>query len=266
MTPESSANSAPLDRELSLRLHHALTCGKEELFQVMLDPVMEVLGASLRNPSLDENHLLALLGRRDLTEELLRTLSRHDTVAESHQLKVALLHNPGTPATVSLPFLPHLYLFELVALAELPGTTPDQRLAAERAIIQRLPTTPLGNRITLARRATATVLDALMKEGDVRVVEPCLGNPRLKEASVFQLVASPRASGESITAVARNPRWGNRPNLKGAILKNPGTPLPLFGSLLPGAPVHELRDLAASGRLTGERKRLVAEELRRRGL
>ncbi|WP_298266405.1 hypothetical protein [Geobacter sp.] len=265
MAVGSSANSAPLDRELSLRLHHALTCGKEELFQVMLDPAMEVLGAALRNPALDENHLLALLGRLDLTEEFLKAVARHGAVAESHQLKVALVRNPATPAAVSLPLLPHLYLFELATLAELPGTTPDQRLAAERAIIQRLPTTPLGNRITLARRATATVLDALMKEGDVRVVEPCLANPRLKEASVFQLAASPRASGEAIAAVARSPRWASRPNLKGAILKNPNTPLPLFGALLAAAPVHELRNLAESGRLTGERKRLAEEELRRRG-
>jgi len=250
---------------LSRRLHRALTCGKEELFEALLDPAMEVLRAALRNPALDDNHLLALLGRRDLAEELLKAVAAHDVVAGNHRLTVALVRNPGTPATISLPLLPHLYLFELVTITELPGTTPDQRLAAERAIIQRLPTTPLGNRITLARRATAPVLDALMKEGDPRVVEVCLANPRLKEASVFQLVSSSRSSTEAIAAVARHQRWGNRPNLKSAMLKNPMTPASLFGSLLAGAPAVELRNLVSSSRLTQERRRLIQEELRRRG-
>ncbi|GLI38107.1 hypothetical protein KI811_08995 [Geobacter hydrogenophilus] len=262
---EKGAKSTHLDPELSRRLHRALTCGKEELFEAILDSSPEVLRAALRNPALDGNHLLALLGRRDLTEELLKTVAGLDTVAGNHNLTVALVQNPGTPAGVALSLLPRLYLFELVTLSELPGTTPDQRLAAERAIIQRLPTTPLGNRITLARRASAAVLDALMKEGDVRVVEPCLANPRLKEASVFQLVSSSRSSSEAIAAVARHQRWANRPNLKGAMLKNPRTPTPLFVTLLAGAPAMELRNLAASGRLGQERKRLIGEELRRRG-
>lgn len=263
---DSFAKTLNLDPELSHRLHHALTCGKEELFQVILDPAMVVLRASFRNPALDETHLLVLLGRRDLTEELLRAVHGLELASGSHKVKLALVHNPGTPAPIVLALLPHLYLFELAAVCFLPGVTPDQRVAAERAIIQRLPTTPLGNKITLARRGTATVLDALMKEGDARVVEPCLGNPRLKEASVFQLASSSRASAESIAAVARNQRWASRPNLKGAILRNPNTPLTLFGSLLPSAPTPELRNVAASGRLGGERKRLVGDELRRRGL
>lgn len=262
---ESNAKSAHLDPDLSRRLHHALTCTKDELFETLLDASMDVLRAALRNPALDDNHILALLGRRDLTEELLKTIAGLDAVAGNHRLTVALVHNPGTPATISLPLLPHLYLFELVAITEFPGTTPDQRLAAERAIIQRLPTTPLGTRITLARRATAPVLDALMKEGDARVVEPCLANPRLKEASVFQLVSSSRTLSESIAAVARHQRWANRPNVKKALLRNTNTPASVFASLINGAQLMDLRNLIASGRLTGDRKNLIQEELRRRG-
>ncbi|QSV46754.1 hypothetical protein [Geobacter benzoatilyticus] len=262
---ESNAKSSHLDPDLSRRLHHALTCGKEELFEALLDTSMDVLRAALRNPALDDNHLLALLGRRDLTEELLKTIAGLDAVAGNHRLTVALVHNPGTPATIALPLLPHLYLFELVTITEFPGTTPDQRLAAERAIIQRLPTTPLGTRITLARRATAPVLDALMKEGDARVVEPCLANPRLKEASVFQLVSSSRTLSESIAAVARHQRWANRPNVKKALLRNTNTPCSVFKSLISGAQLMDLRNLIASGRLTGDRKSLIQEELRHRG-
>lgn len=259
------AKNVQLDRELSQRLHGALTCGKEELFQVVADPAPEVIRAALRNPALDENHLLILLGRRDLGEDLVAAIGRHDAVAESHKLKAALVRNPATPAQLVMSLLPHLYLFELVDLCLLAGVTPDQRVAAERAVIQRLSITPLGNKITLARRATASILDALLKEGDVRVVESCLTNPRLKEGSVFQLVSSSRATGDVIAAVARHQCWSNRPNLKAAMLKNPNTPTSLFSTLLAAASTMEVRNLAASGRLGAERKRLASQELKRRG-
>jgi hypothetical protein len=49
------------------------------------------------------------------------------------------------------------------------------------------------------------------------------------------------------------------------MLRNPGTPTSLFTTFLAGAPAMELRNLSASGRLGQERKRLIQEELRRRG-
>ena len=78
----------------------------------------------------------------------------------------------------------HLHLFELVDLCYIPGITPDQKFAAERAILQRLPTTELGNKLTVARRATATVAGEMLKDGDPRLVEICLSNPHLREVAI----------------------------------------------------------------------------------
>lgn len=262
---EGPAKIAYLDPDLSRRFHRALTGGKEELFQVLQDPSMEVLQAALRNPALDENHLLALLKRRDLPEEFLKSVARHQRVAESRHLKVALVQNAGTPGPVVLTLLPHLYLFELVNICFLPRVTPDQRVAAERAIIQRLPTTPLGNKMTLARRGTSAVVEALIKEGDPRLVEPCLSNPRLRESAIYQFLNGPTATAETISAVARNPRWKAIPNLRLAILKNHRTPLVWFTVFLPGLSAIDLMSLLASRRLTPPQKQAVEQEMKRRG-
>jgi hypothetical protein len=262
---EGPAKIATLDPDLSRRLHRALTAGKEDLFEVFLDPSMEVIQAAFRNPYLDENHLLALLKRRDLSEDLLKTLYKHRLVGESHQLKVAMVHNPSTPGPVALALLPHLYLFELVAICFLAGGTPDQKLAAERAIIQRLPTTPLGNKLTLARRGTSAVVEALLREGDSRMVGTCLENPRLTESAVFQFLNSSTSSAETISIVARHARWKGRPNLQLAILKNPRTPAVWFNLHLPHFKVADLQGIIASRRLTPAQKKLVTDELKRRG-
>jgi hypothetical protein len=262
---EESAKIATLDPNLSRLLYLALTADKGELQLVLQSTSPEVLRTALKNPALDEGHLVALLQRRDLSEELLMAVSRLPAVGESHNLKVALVQNPNTPGPLTLALLPHLYLFELANICFLPGVTPDQKFAAERAIIQRLPTTPLGNKLTLARRGTAAVVEALLREGESPVVDACLTNPRLKESAVFQFLGSSRAGAETISMIARHPRWKTRPNLVSAILKNQRTPLVWYTLFLPTLSITEVRQLLASNRLSHPQKKAVEGELMRRG-
>jgi hypothetical protein len=254
-----------IDSDLARRLHRALTAGGDELHGVLQDPAPEVLRSALKNRHLGEEHLLALLKRRDLSEELLKAIHQLEMCRQSHRLQLALVRNPGTPGPVVLALLPHLHLFELVDLCYLPGVTPDQKFAAERAILQRLPTTELGNKLTVARRATAAVVGEMLKDGDPRLVEICLTNPHLREMAVLQFLNGPTASAETISVVGRHQKWQMRPNLRLAMLKNPRTPEGWFIQFLPGLRTPDVRNLLVSRRLNPRQKKLVEEELRRRG-
>lgn len=253
-----------LDAALMRRLHEALTADPDRLYKLAQDPAPEVLRTLLNNPQFGEDHLQTLLKRRDLPEDLLKAASRLERVKSSHRLKVALVYNPGTPTVVVQSLLPQLYLFELVNLCYLPGVTPDQKVAAERAIIQRLPTTPMGNKMTLARRGTSTVVGEILKEGDTRLIEACLANPRLKEVDILQFLNGARAVADTISAIARHPRWKSRPNLKLAILKNRRTPAVWYTLFLPRLQTIEINGLLASRRLNANQKQLVQDELKRR--
>ncbi len=262
---ENPAKNANLDPNLSRRLYSALTIGPEGIYQVLDDPSMEVLFALLKNPALNDNHLLALLNRRDLSEDLLKAVCRLGKVAGSHELTVALVRNPRVPGALLASLLPRLYLFELVEICYLPGVTPDQKIAAERTIIQRLPTTPLGNKITLARRGTAAIAEALIRDSDSRLMEACLSSPHLKESAVFKFLSSANATAETISMVARHPRWKGRVNLQLAILKNQKTPAVWFTLFLPHLSLTDVKGLFLSQRLSASQKKLVEEELKRRG-
>jgi hypothetical protein len=255
-----------VDANLAHRLHHALTAGNEEIFQVITDPSLDVLRAVLKNPLLGEEHLLVLLKRRDLVEDLLNAIYRLPQVGESHRLKVALVHNPNTPGPIVLSLLQHLRLFELVAVCLFPGVGPDRRFAAERTILQRLPLTPLGSKITLARRATANVVGAILKDGEPALMDACLANPRLRESDIFLFLDGSNATAATISAIARHPRWQTRLNLKLAILKNQKTPHVWLTVFLPTLPTSEVKNLLASSRLTAARKKDIKGELKRRGL
>ena len=259
------AESTKISTEQGKRLYKALTTTSEELFQILLDPDIQLLHSALKNQNLNEQHLLALLKRRDLTEDLLKSIYQLDISKGSHRLKVALAKNPGTPAPVALALLPHLHLFELVDLCLIPGVTPDQKLGAERAILQRLPTTELGNKMTLARRATATVVGAILKGGEARLVEICLSSPRLREVVILQFINGATSSAETISIIARHDKWKLRPNLKLAILKNRRTPHIWFTLFLPQLRTADVRSLLLSRNLKTAQKKLVQDELKKRG-
>jgi len=255
-----------IDAETGKRLHRALSATADELFEVLLDPEIQVVRAVLKNPRLHEDHLLALLKRRDLEEDLLKAIHHLEATRGSHRLKVALVKNPNTPGQVVLTLLPHLHLFELVDLCMIPGVTPDQKFAAERAILKRLPTTELGNKMTLARRATSSVVGEILKEGDVKLVEICLNSPRLREVAILQFINGARSSAETISIIARHPKWKLRPNLKLAILKNRRTPSIWFTLFLPQMRTPDVRNLLVSKRLNPAQKKLVQDELKKRGM
>ncbi len=258
--------SAKIDVEQGKRLYKALTATSDELFQVLLDPEMLVLRSALKNQFLNEDHLLALLKRRDLSEDLLKSIYQLEIAKGSHRLQVALVKNPGTPGPVALALLPHLHLFELVDLCLIPGVTPDQKFGAERAILQRLPTTELGNKMTLARRATTTVVGEILKGGEPGLVEICLGSPRLREVAILQFINGATSSAETISIIARHAKWKTRPNLRLAILKNRRTPAIWFTLFLPQLRTPDVKNLLASRRLSPSQKKLVQDELKKRGL
>ena len=254
-----------IDAEVGKRLHRALTASGDELFQVLLDPDRQIARTALKNPHLNEDHLLALLKRRDLDEDLLKIIYQLEAAKSSHRLKIALVKNPNTPGSIVLALLSHLHLFELVDLCMIPGVTPDQKFAAERAILQRLPTTELGNKMTIARRATATVVGEILKGGEVRLVQICLDSPRLREVAILQFINGAHSSAETISIIARHPKWRLRPNLRLAILKNRRTPSIWFTLFLPQMRSPDVQNLLVSKRLNPAQKKLVQDELKKRG-
>ena len=262
---DDAAKNAGSDQNLSHQIRQALIAGKEELFQIMQEQSAEVLLAALRNPAIDEHHLLTLLNRRGLPVEVFSAIHRGKRLLEAYPVKIALVCHPEAPAHIALALLPQLHLFDLLKICTIPGIGQDQRLAAERAIIQRLPAQALGNKLTLARRATATVVEALLREGVPPVVEACLDNPRLKEGSLYQFINSATSTAETISMVARNGRWKGRPNIRLAILKNPRTPAIWFTLFLPGLAGPVLRDILATPRLTTAQKELVRQALAGKG-
>jgi hypothetical protein len=131
------------------------------------------------DPALTEDLALALLKRADLTPEVLEQLSRNIYVLKSRKVKIALASHPHTPRHVSVPLARQFYTFDLMKVALSPGVPADVKIAVDDVLISRLNTVTLGERLTLARRASGRVAAALLLDVAGRGRDGKVGNAKV---------------------------------------------------------------------------------------
>ena len=248
-----------------------------------------VLLRTAADPALTEDLALALLKHADLPPEVLEQLAKNAHALKSHKVKIALASHPHTPRHVSVPLARQFYTFDLMKVALSPGVPADVKVAVDDVLISRLKAVTVGERLTLARRASGRVAAALLldvetrdgtiitgkiKDGKIkdgkmiaakinhaeavarqtRVMQTALENPRLTEALVIKSVLRPAASAALVHAVARHAKWSPRREVRAALLRtahlSPARALE-FSREIPASVLHDVLD---SSRLPAEIK------------
>ena len=113
-------------------------------------------------PDLTEDLALALLKRADLPPEVLEQLAKNANALKGRKVKIALASHPHTPRHVSVPLARQFYIFDLMKVALSPSVPADVKVAVDDVLISRLKTITIGERLTLARRASGRVAAALL--------------------------------------------------------------------------------------------------------
>jgi hypothetical protein len=237
------------------------------------------------DPALSEDLALALLKRPDLHLEVLEKLAKNVAAIKSRKVRIALVSHPHTPRHVSVPLTRQFYTFDLMKVALAPGVPADVKVAIDDVLISRLKTVTLGERLTLARRASGRVAAALLldvesgegknagREIDAkrakkaetvarenRVMLTALENARLTEALVISSVLRPQASVALVQAVARHAKWSRRREIRAALLRSEHLSLACaleFSAEIPGS---VLAELLGSSRLPAKIKEQLLRE------
>jgi hypothetical protein len=214
--------------------------------------------------SLTEDMALAVLQQRDLLPEALEHFSKNVIVTKSRKLRFALASHPRAPRHLSLRLVREFYTIDLMRFALLPGVASDIKHAADDLLLARLASVTLGERISLARRASGTVAAALLLDKEARVWQTALENPRLTEAAVVKTLLSATGNAAFVETLCQHSKWSLRPEIRMALLRNEKTPLGRaleFASTLPPA---QLRDILYNSRLPEKIKMCVQKELETR--
>jgi len=244
------------------------------------------------DPALTEDLALALLKRPDLPPEVLEQLAKNSNALKSRKVRIALASHPHTPRHVSVPLARQFYTFDLMKVALSPGVPADVKVAVDDVLISRLKTVTVGERLTLARRASGRVAAALLLEVEsidrktdrksdgrivdgkvdckikdaetaahaTRVTQTALENPRLTEALVINSVLRPAASTGLVHAVARHQKWSRRKEIRVALLRTDHLSLARALEFSREIPSARLQELLASSRLSARIKDQLLRE------
>jgi len=170
--------------------------------------------------------------------------------------------HPRTPRRFALRFLRELYTFDLMQFALTPTAPADLKRIAEELLVNRLASITLGERISLARRASEMVAGALLLDEQKRVWQTALENPRLTEVSVVRALQKPGAVPAFVVTVSHHSKWSVRPEVQIALLRNARTPLAPAVEFARRIPPTLLRDILHSSRLPEEIKKCLRKEAR----
>src|SRR5229473_2792971 len=210
------------------------------------------------DPALTEDLALALLKHPGLPLEVIEQLAKNATVLKSRKVKIGLASHLKTPRHVSVPLARQFYTFDLMKVALSPTVPADVKVAVDDVLISRLKTVTIGERLTLARRASGRVAAALLLDvetigtkivgaktiaRETRVMLAALENPRLTEALVINSVLRTAASAALVDAVAQHAKWSCRREIRAALLRTEYLSLARaleFSHEIPTPLLHEL--------------------------
>lgn len=210
--------------------------------------------------SLDAPAALLVLGNSYATPEILDLLAAQPRLLSFYEVRRALALHPRTPQALALRLIPGLFWRDLVALGLDTRLHPRLRRTAEQYLITRVSELAVGEKVSIARRASPGLLAHLRHDPSPRVIAAILDNPRLTEDILAPVAHGAATPGPVLSLIAADRRWGVRYGIQVALARNPGTPLAASLKLLPLLRKSELKAVASDPRLS-EAVRLRARVL-----
>jgi hypothetical protein len=208
----------------------------------------------------NEDLALAQLKTRDLAAEIIEEISQQTGLMKSRKVRLAVAAHPRTPRRIALRIVRELYTFDLMQFALTLTTAADLRRIADELLVNRLASITLGERISLARRASERVAAALLLDKESRVWQVALENPRLTEVAVVRALQKATPAAAFVVAVSHHSKWALRPEIRVALLRNAHTPLARAIEFARGISTARLRDILKTSKLPEKIKSYLERE------
>jgi hypothetical protein len=191
----------------------------------------------------DEQVMAALL-RRAVPAAFLEAVAATPPWSERPRVLARVVLNRRVPRGLALRLVSLLAWRDLADVAGSPWVAAAARQRAESLLQDGLHDMRLGDRVTLARLATARVLTLLLADAEPRVIEAALLNPRLREEDLVTALRREDVSPGLLRACAGSPRWSSNYAVRLALVLQPRTPLPIALLQISSLVTRDLRRLA----------------------
>jgi hypothetical protein len=197
----------------------------------------------------DKTLLVALL-RRAVPLSFLELLAAAPPWCDDQRLLAAVVLSPRATRPLGLRLVGSLAWRDLALVAANARVAAGVRVRAEGLLKDQLADLRLGEKITLAKIATAPVLLPLLAEKDPKIVEAGLINTRLREEDLLVLVRADAPSPALLEGIVASSRWRERYALRLALALQPRTPIALALGQLSALTTKDLERIADAPGLT----------------
>lgn len=239
-----------------------LTLTEDELWaELPMLPVSE-LPSLLTHPATRDRHVIKVLERQNLPEAFLYGVA-HSRWARSLRVQFSLVNHSKTPVGEAMNLVKFLFWRDLNLTIQNFKVSTEVRHQAEAVLLQRLPAMATGEKVTLGRLAAGRVLKAMRNEKDPQVVRALLKNSRLVEEDVLFLINQPRTPTPVLDAVARDPKWSPRVEVRIGLIRNARTPIAAVIPFISSLNMHEVRNLATDPKVPQALRRMLQTRLGR---
>ncbi len=215
----------------------------------------------LLSEPVDEQVLMAVL-RRAVPARFLELLATTEPWSERPRVLARVVLNPRAPRSLSLRLLAQLSWRELADVAAAMWVPVGVRLRTEALLREVVQDLRLGDRITLARVATAAVLPLLLLDDDRLVAEAALQNRRLREEDLVTVLKRDEVPRVLLETCAASSRWSLNYAMRLTLVLQPRTPLSVamlqISSLVP-SDLRRVADTAGLRPLVRAAARAVLE-------
>jgi hypothetical protein len=209
----------------------------------------QALRAILAERAPSDNMVIALL-RRAVPRSLLELLGSTAPWSERPGVMAVVALNPKTPQGLALRLLPILYWRDLALIAANLWLMGPVRLLAEGLLKERMSELRPGDRIELAKLATANLVNILVTDADARVVRAALLNPHLRESDLLIALRRETIRPVLITEALECFRWRANYNVRMTLASQTRIPQSVVLSLLTGLRAIDLRRISAAATAT----------------
>jgi hypothetical protein len=182
------------------------------------------LEGAMDNPGMGRIELALILRNRQTGAALLERIARDRRWVAAYEIQRLLVFHPNAPLTLVRKLTPKLYWKDLAEACDHQRLQPATRRRAEEVLLARVRDLTVGERITLARRASRGVISVLLEGEEPRVIQSLLSNRRLVEAEAERIASNHSASVQLLGQLAVH-QWGECRSVRMALLRNPRTPI-----------------------------------------
>jgi hypothetical protein len=229
--------------ESPLSAEQARGASPDELRHRLVSAPLRYLEGAVNNPELAPDEMALLLRNTAASAALLGQVARDRAWTRHYEVKKGLVRHPKTPFPAARNLVGHLYWRDLADTVDDARIQPALRRQAELVLTDRVNEMSLGEQISMARRATGTVISALCGSDEARVLQALLGNPRVKELHAVSVASGNKVPAEVLGWLARHPKWGDQRSIRMALLRNPRTPVAESLKLVARLPIKDVARL-----------------------